>query len=408
MKMDQTLRAHLASRKKFDDEGIPTATSEAQKEVEKIVEDVYLEYSLSKEAVVNPNFPELRKEQHISYLEKTLSSLSSYFEKLDVSRAWFCYWTLHPLALLHHEVDRSKKKAVIHFLKLCQAPDGGFGGGPMQYPHLATTYASVNALVILGTTEAYKAVDRAALTKFLWSLRVGDGSFYMHEGGEIDVRSVYCALTVAKILNIYSDKLFENTVDWLVRCQSYEGGFSGEPGMEAHGGYTFCAVAALVLLNSYHRCDIQSLLRWTVNRQIPFEGGFQGRTNKLVDSCYSFWQGASLAMANMALLTEEGIDRPKCDSWLFDNRLLQEYVLICCQHAQGGFHDKPHVNRDAYHTCYAMSGVSIAQNVPRGKGEDISGGDNILDRVHPAYNLPMDKLADAFNYFYNTFVEEPS
>ena len=26
---------------------------------------------------------------------------------------------------------------------------------------------------------------------------------------------------------------------------------------------------------------------------------WQGRTNKLVDSCYSFWQGAALAMVEM-------------------------------------------------------------------------------------------------------------
>jgi len=29
---------------------------------------------------------------------------------------------------------------------------------------------------------------------------------------------------------------------------------------------------------------------------VRLEGGFQGRTNKLVDSCYSFWQGAALAI----------------------------------------------------------------------------------------------------------------
>ena len=32
--------------------------------------------------------------------------------------------------------------------------------------------------------------------------------------------------------------------------------------------------------------------RWASSRQMKFEGGFQGRTNKLVDGCYSFWQGA--------------------------------------------------------------------------------------------------------------------
>jgi len=29
---------------------------------------------------------------------------------------------------------------------------------------------------------------------------------------------------------------------------------------------------------------------------MTFEGGFQGRTNKLVDGCYSFWVGALLPL----------------------------------------------------------------------------------------------------------------
>jgi prenyltransferase beta subunit len=31
--------------------------------------------------------------------------------------------------------------------------------------------------------------------------------------------------------------------------------------------------------------------RWAVMRQGALEGGFAGRTNKLVDGCYSFWVG---------------------------------------------------------------------------------------------------------------------
>ena len=32
------------------------------------------------------------------------------------------------------------------------------------------------------------------------------------------------------------------------------------PGTEAHGGYTFCGFAALVLLNRTDLCDLQALL----------------------------------------------------------------------------------------------------------------------------------------------------
>ena len=69
--------------------------------------------------------------------------------------------------------------SIVDFLKRCQHPDGGFGGmcclftcfmtaslslkllgGPGQYPHLAPTYAAVLALCIIGTQEAYDAIDR--------------------------------------------------------------------------------------------------------------------------------------------------------------------------------------------------------------------------------------------------------
>lgn len=37
---------------------------------------------------------------------------------------------------------------------------GGFGGGPQQLPHCAPMYASVLSLLIIGTPEAYAAIDR--------------------------------------------------------------------------------------------------------------------------------------------------------------------------------------------------------------------------------------------------------
>jgi protein farnesyltransferase subunit beta len=75
--------------------------------------------------------------------------------------------------------------------------------------------------------------------------------------------------------------------------QTYEGGLGGEPGNEAHGGYTFCGVAALVLAGEAGVrppgaaeassgetsaapdggdlmpavLDVPRLLRWLANRQ---------------------------------------------------------------------------------------------------------------------------------------------
>lgn len=33
--------------------------------------------------------------------------------------------------------------------------------------------------------------------------------------------------------------------------------------------------------------------------QTQLEGGFRGRTNKLVDACYSFWQGSAFAVLRL-------------------------------------------------------------------------------------------------------------
>lgn len=58
---------------------------------------------------------------------------------------------------------------------------------------------------------------REKLLDFLWSLKQENGSFCMHVDGEIDIRGVYCALSVASLTNIISDKLCENTAEWIIR-----------------------------------------------------------------------------------------------------------------------------------------------------------------------------------------------
>jgi hypothetical protein len=49
---------------------------------------------------------------------------------------------------------------VTSFLSRCQSPTGGFGGGPGQLPHCAPTYAAISALMICGTEQAYRVIDR--------------------------------------------------------------------------------------------------------------------------------------------------------------------------------------------------------------------------------------------------------
>ena len=61
-----------------------------------------------------------------------------------------------------------RQPITVSYLELCQNASGGFGGGPGQMSHLATTYAAINALAIIGTggfTDAYSIINRSGITR---------------------------------------------------------------------------------------------------------------------------------------------------------------------------------------------------------------------------------------------------
>ena len=137
-------------------------------------------------------------------------------------------------------------------------------------------------------------------------------------------------------------------------------------------------------------CDLDALEYWLVNRQMKLEGGFQGRKNKLVDACYSFWQGLALAVVEIVRqggsdlydmemyfnsmqqadtschqsvesseyqLSESNVSFVADDngSLLFNQKALQRYILHCSQNIDGGgLRDKPGKHRDFYHTLVVV------------------------------------------------------
>lgn len=390
---------------------------------------------------------EVQRDQHMEYLTKGLKQLGSSFSVLDANRPWLCYWILHSMTLLGDCVDCEIENDAVDFLSRCQDQDGGYGGGPGQMPHLATTYAAVNALITLGGEKALSSIKREKLHGFLLRMKDPSGGFRMHNAGEIDVRACYTAISVASVLNILDKELVKNVGNYILSCQTYEGGIAGEPGSEAHGGYTFCGLATMILINEADRLDLASLLDWVVFRQ-GVEFGFQGRTNKLVDGCYSFWQGGVFALirrlpskfGERLKITEEStqtvgtsnlsdqendlgssstsdekelndvgisfIRRPAELDPLFQPVALQQYILWCCQEQEGGFKDKPGKHRDFYHTCYCLSGLSVCQHCCSKEADSspppkaIFGPyQNLVEPIHPLYNVALDQYFEAYEYF---------
>ena len=410
---------------------------------------------------------------HRAYAREGLGTLSRWMVSLDSSRAWILFWNVHSLALLGEELpeeragpappsaggegveelrEATSKADCLAFLAACQDAGGGFGGGPGHLPHLATSYAAVASLVTLGGEAALGCVDRGKMLGFLRRMQVRDeseqrGGFAVHEGGEVDTRGCYTAMAIARMLRLDLGQLdVAAMAGFLRRCQTYEGGLGGEPWNEAHGGYTYCGVAALALAGRLGDLDLRRLLRWGLARQGAVEGGFNGRTNKLVDGCYSFWQGGMLCIlqehaadlfrqfprdvprkpfraggeggaegggaaggggppgaADPRLLSSAHfLFPPEGDAarvasrglaWpLFNASALQAWILLCSQGPRGGLRDKPGKAQDHYHTCYCLSGLAAAQMY---SGTVLGPGGNALREIDILLNVRADR-AEAF------------
>jgi protein farnesyltransferase subunit beta len=254
------------------------------------------------------------------------------------------------------------------------------------------------------TALALLSEIRTKLYPWFVSLQEDHGGFRMHHDGEVDVRATYCIVSVARLLHLTGQSVFQDkTAAYVASCQTYEGGFGGEPFAEGHGGYTYCATAALQLLGQLVRIDAQSLRGWLARRQMSFEGGFNGRPNKLVDGCYSFWQGGCMAILSVLEHVNSSDDpwlgsaADIASSLLFDQAMLERYVLLCAQDVNGGLRDKPSKPRDFYHSCYNLSGLSVAQHYDAGfqYGHETSR----VARTHPCYNIRVERARFVLDYF---------
>ncbi|KAF3393102.1 Protein farnesyltransferase subunit beta [Talaromyces pinophilus] len=339
----------------------------------------------------------LMKDKHIEYLYDSLEDYPEGFVAMDSSRPWMSYWALAGLTLLGEDVSKYRERVVATFTA-AQNPTGGFGGGHGQMSHLASTFPAVLSLALVGGEEAYKVVDRRAMWSWLGQLKQPDGGFQLVIDGEEDVRGAYCAMVTISLLNLplelppeaearkYGLRTFlDGLPEYLSRCefekhatttnadevagQTYEGGLSGKPGAaEAHGAYAFCVLACLCIMGQpkdmiTRYMDIPLLISWLSARQYAPEGGFSGRTNKLVDGCYSHWVGDCWPLVQSALNGpyRDGDAVPEMPQYLFSREGLARYIMNCCQNKNGGLRDKPGKHPDSYHSCYTLTGLSTIQ-----------------------------------------------
>ncbi|KAJ5406923.1 hypothetical protein N7465_008207 [Penicillium sp. CMV-2018d] len=223
-------------------------------------------------------------------------------------------------------------------------------------------------------------------------------------GGARDLRYCCCAAGIRYVLRGRNETGLEGVPDidvlgfvsFIEACQTYDGGMAESPFCESHSGHTYCAVGSLDFLRrtsndlkslpllSAGSDQFEALITWLASRQTarleepeedegdeqlestetgslndrvrglpnvqPLEpdtiscAGFNGRCNKYADTCYSFWNGATLMMLDQYSVVDEVRNR--------------RYLLEKTQHLVGGFGKGPGDPPDLLHSYFGM--VSLA------------------------------------------------
>ncbi|KAI3640223.1 hypothetical protein MIR68_001101 [Amoeboaphelidium protococcarum] len=360
-------------------------------------------------------------QNHVKYVQRCIKCLPNPYTSTDSSRLTLIFFALGSLKLICNGNDNTasdqfalnldgfstdqtdfSKEDLIRYLGEFKCQNGFMGctqswslhGDQIDQSNLAMTYSALCLVInhripisrILNETEILQIMSNIA------QCQCPDGSFipqrpdadsqpfglrsFMQRG---DMRFVYCAVSIAYILNKIAMLDIDLITSFILGAQSYDGGFGQRCGEESHGGSTYCAVASLSLLG---RLDPMSeikrdqLQRWLIKRQI---GGFNGRLNKDADTCYTFWICASMQILDDHFDTNliDCVDKPLAVSFLEDTEF-QGFGGI----AQGGFGKEQDDFPDLLHTYLGLAGISIMTK----------GLNNQLRQLDPRLNVNSEDL----------------
>lgn len=132
--------------------------------------------------------------------------------------------------------------------------------------------------------------------------------------------------------------------------------------------------------------DMPFLIDWLSSKQLAPEGGFCGRTNKLVDGCYSHWAGGCWPLIEAAIREgkQDAQDKNHLGKGLFDNQGLTRWILNCCQETKWGLlRDKVGKPPDAYHTNYNLAGLAGMQHRAFYRRDDEEGAYEVVEGKAP-------------------------
>jgi geranylgeranyl transferase type-1 subunit beta len=285
-----------------------------------------------------------------------------------------------------------------------------------EYP--ADAFGGVDRAATLGWLRRLQRED-GSFGEVLEEIVGPKGKQNLMIAGGRDMRYCYLAATIRWMLrgnklNSSDEAHIEDiNVDGLIahirRSQTYDGGVSETARNESHAGYAYCAAASLALLarpetesTAEERdqaqkstavekgiADVPGLVHWLVSRQFPLtekkeeeaadEGtvppslstltisddpilfaGYNGRINKVADTCYAWWVAGALAILSPQLVRETNAGSETSPS-LLSVEATRAFLLGKTQHIVGGFGKHVGDPPDIYHGFLGLAALSTLQ-----------------------------------------------
>ncbi|KAL1631910.1 geranylgeranyl transferase type-1 subunit beta [Neofusicoccum ribis] len=285
-------------------------------------------------------------------------------------------FALQTLLILGDDLQRVKRRECLQWLpRLQRAEDGSFGetlgeGGRIEGGHdTRFIYCAAGVRWILrgssveGEVDGAQDVDVDAVVRCIRASETYDGGISEAAYHEAHAGFTYCAIGALALLGrlpsnagtppVSDDPVVglsdpELTARWLVARQTLvldeEDTIDMSDGDDTDAAKTPADAPQVVKLHSLpsqpgHQeasAPQFDLLNWA---------GFNGRCNKIADTCYAWWVGGSLSMLGKIHLTSRSATR--------------RYLLDKTQHLVGGFGKMPGDPPDIYHSFLGLAALSL-------------------------------------------------
>lgn len=313
-------------------------------------------------------------DEHVSYVKDLFRHPAFLIHFMaDHLKMNALYWGLGTLFLTNHQ-DEFQRDEVVKFVISCiDEINGGFGAAPGHDAHMLSTLSAIQVLKMYNALEELSPKQKESVIEFVKSMQLPDGSFQGDKFGEVDTRFVYNAIQVLSILDALTPEIVDPAVNWILRCQNFDGCFGMIPGAESHAAQAFTCIGVLAITNKLDALPNKELLEWWLSDRQIQGGGLNGRPEKLPDVCYSWWVLSSLAMLGKL--------------HYIDGKALEKFILSCQDPLKGGISDRAGKEADIYHTFFGITGLSLL-------------GYEGLDRVDPVYCLPLSITSTIKKYPY--------